>query len=196
MQKGEKTRNFIIEKSAELFNQKGYAGTSLADITEVTGIKKGGIYRHFENKDELALEAFVYATRVVGGRFTQAIEEQQTAFDKLLSFFHVYDQVVEAPPFIGGCPLLNTAVESDDSHPALRVKAQNGMRSTLDRIKAILLEGIERGEFKADMDLEAVASFTLALLEGSIMLSKLAGDDLYIRQNKETFSMHMKQYCL
>ena len=196
MKKGERTRNYIIEKSAELFNQRGYAGTSLADITEHTGIKKGGLYRHFENKDELALEAFEFATGVVGQHFAQAIDEKQTAFDKLLSFFHVYNQVVESPPFVGGCPLLNTAVESDDSHPVLRIKAQNGMSATLDLIKAIILEGIESGEFVADIDLDAFASFTLALLEGSIMLSKLAGDDRYMHHNIETFSMHIRQHCL
>lgn len=42
MTKGENTRKYIIKKSAELFNQRGYAGSSLSDITEVTGIKRGG----------------------------------------------------------------------------------------------------------------------------------------------------------
>lgn len=196
MQKGERTRKHIITKSAELFNQRGYAGASLADITEHTGIKRGGIYRHFANKDEIALEAFDYASSVVGQRFAQAVDEQQTALDKLLSLFHVYDRVVEDPPFVGGCPLLNTAVESDDFHPALREKAQKGMETTLDFIKAILQEGIESKEFKDDIDSDAVACFTLSLLEGSIMLSKLAGDNRYMHVNKGVFSSFIKQHCL
>ena len=53
MSKAEKTKEFIIEKSAPIFNKKGYAGTSLADIMEATNLTKGSIYGNFENKDEL-----------------------------------------------------------------------------------------------------------------------------------------------
>lgn len=41
MKKGDRTREHIIMKSAEIFNQRGYAGTSLNDIIADTGIKKG-----------------------------------------------------------------------------------------------------------------------------------------------------------
>lgn len=43
MTKAEKTRNFIVEKTAPIFNMKGYAGTSLNDITAATGLTKGSI---------------------------------------------------------------------------------------------------------------------------------------------------------
>ena len=56
--KGEQTKNDIVRKSAPLFNQKGYEGTSLSDLMEATGLQKGGIYRHFSGKEELATEAF------------------------------------------------------------------------------------------------------------------------------------------
>lgn len=135
MEKGEKTRHYIITKAAELFNQKGYSGSSLSDITELTGIKKGGIYRHFSSKDEIAYEAFSYAGRIVGAQLAHAISQQETASGKLLAYLHVYEKVVDAPPFIGGCPLLNTAIESDDSHPGLREKAQQAMQGTLEAKK-------------------------------------------------------------
>jgi TetR/AcrR family transcriptional repressor of nem operon len=54
MTKGEQTRREIVEKAAPLFNQKGFEGTSLADLMQATGLKKGGIYRHFSGKRELA----------------------------------------------------------------------------------------------------------------------------------------------
>ena len=61
MTKGENTRREIVEKAAPLFNQKGFEGTSLSDLMRVTGLQKGGIYRHFSSKEELAGEAFDYA---------------------------------------------------------------------------------------------------------------------------------------
>ena len=48
MTKAEKTKQYIIEKTAPVFNRKGFAGTSMNDIVEVTGLTKGSIYGNFE----------------------------------------------------------------------------------------------------------------------------------------------------
>lgn len=196
MSKGENTRKHIVAKSAELFNQKGYAGSSLSDITELTGIKKGGIYRYFDSKDEIAVEAYAYAGSIVAGKIEEAHEKESTAMGKLLSYLRVYANVVEDPPFIGGCPLLNLATESDDSHPLLRGKARQSMDITLRRMKRIIAKGIESGEFKADLDIDALATFTLSVMEGGIMLSKLEGDNRHIRMNIESLEAHYKANCL
>ena len=58
MRKGEQTRQEIIRKAAPIFNQKGYDGAALSDLMRATGLEKGGIYRHFESKEELAGDAF------------------------------------------------------------------------------------------------------------------------------------------
>jgi len=61
MRKGEQTRQVIIRKAPPIFNQKGYEGAALSDLMQATGLEKGGIYRHFESKQQLATEAFDYA---------------------------------------------------------------------------------------------------------------------------------------
>ncbi|OXM82919.1 TetR/AcrR family transcriptional regulator [Paenibacillus rigui] len=196
MPKGENTRKRIIAKSAELFNQKGYAGSSLSDITELTGIKKGGIYRHFASKDEIALEAYSYAGGVVGRAIQEALEREATAMGKLLVFLKVYENVVEAPPFVGGCPLLNLATESDDGHPILRERARKGLTGTLDQMKSIILEGVQSGEFKSDLDIDALATLTLSIMEGGIMISKLDGDNRHMQMNMESLIAYFKAVCL
>ncbi|USB33041.1 TetR/AcrR family transcriptional regulator [Paenibacillus sp. YPG26] len=195
MTKGEQTRRYIIKQSAELFNQHGYAGSSLSDITLVTGIKKGGLYRHFASKDEIAVEAFQYACQVVGGKFREAAEQESTSSDKLMAYFRVYEHVADSPPFIGGCPLLNTAVESDDSHPLLRSEAQESSRRTLEALRNIVEQGKADGEFRDEVDAEAVAMFTLSLLEGGIMLSKLEGSNRPMQLNMRNYSSYLEQLC-
>lgn len=196
MKKGESTRKFIIAKAAELFNQKGYSGSSLSDITEITGIKKGGIYRHFSSKDEIAYEAYSYAGSIVGAQLAEAISQQETASGKLLAYLRVYENVVEAPPFIGGCPLLNTAIESDDAHSGLRQRAQQALAGTLEAKKKIIVQGVQTGEFKDDLDIDALATFSLSIMEGGIMMSKLEGSNRHIKMNIESFATYLKQVCL
>lgn len=193
MRKGDKTREHIIMKSAELFNQQGFAGSSLNHIIEATGIQKGGIYRHFGSKDEIALEAYQYAARRVGERFEEALGKESSAAGKLLAFFRVYENVVEDPPFIGGCPMQNTAVESDDTHPELRRRAQQSLEGTLDLMKSIIAEGIRSGEFRSDSDAEAMATFAFSLLEGGIMLSKLEGSNRHMKMNIASFATYLNR---
>lgn len=192
MSKGENTRKRIIAKAAELFNQKGYAAGSMSDIIEMTGIKKGGIYRHFESKDEIALEAYAYAGSLVGGVIREAMAQEETARGKLLVYLKVYANVVEDPPFVGGCPLLNLATEADDSHPALRERGRDGMERTLGQMREIIAEGMRSGEFRADVDIDALATFVLSVMEGGIMMSKLEGDNRHVRMNIETLSAYME----
>jgi TetR/AcrR family transcriptional repressor of nem operon len=196
MLKGENTRKHIIAKSAELFNQRGYADSSLSDITAATGIKKGGIYRYFASKDEIAVEAYQYAGSIVNHKINEALDQESTAMGKLLVYLQVYENVVEAPPFVGGCPLLNLATECDDGHPVLRAKARQGLESTLITMKRIISEGVQFGEFKADLNIDALATFTLSVMEGGIMLSKLEGDNRHVRMNIESLTAYLKGMCL
>lgn len=185
MQKGEQTRRHIVLKSAELFNQKGYAGCSMNDIMEATGLQKGGIYRNFKSKDEIALEAFEYAIHTVSQHFSAAISNANTTFEKVGAFFNVYEDVINNPPIKGGCPLLNTAVDSDDTNLLLREKALDVFYTFLKMIEEIIEEGIQKEELKPDINTQEVASFIVATLEGSIMASKLEGDNKHVTYSKQ-----------
>ncbi|MCC2252258.1 MAG: TetR/AcrR family transcriptional regulator [Bacillota bacterium] len=194
MRKGEQTRKHIVQKSAELFNQKGYAGCSMNDIMDATGLQKGGIYRNFKSKDEIALEAFDYATYTVSQHFSEAILHANTATEKIGSLFDVYEDVVNNPPVKGGCPLLNTAVDSDDTNPLLRKKALVALHTFLNMIKEIVEEGIQNGELAPDIDTEELASFIVAIFEGSIMISKLEGDNKYISCGKHQVLRYLRMH--
>ena len=73
MSKAEITRQKIIKEAANIFNQNGYAGSSISDVMKATGLKKGGIYNHFASKDELAIAAFDYARGLLQQRYSQAL---------------------------------------------------------------------------------------------------------------------------
>jgi TetR/AcrR family transcriptional regulator, transcriptional repressor for nem operon len=180
MRKGEKTRQYIIEKSAELFNLKGYAGSSIQDIIEVTGLTKGGIYRAFSGKDEIASEAFKYAGKVLMEKFERAAEAAESSTDKIMAICGVHRDPVNNPPIEGGCPLLNTAVEADDGYVFLRGEALNAHSRFTDLIRRILLSGIASGEYQSDLDAEAVASFVVSSLEGGVMTSRLTRDNKHV----------------
>jgi AcrR family transcriptional regulator len=171
--KGELTRQRIIELAAPLFNQRGYAGCSMNDIMEATGLQKGGLYRHFSGKEELAAEAFRYSLGQAVKIRTDAIDPSLGAVERLRE---VIARFVEKPsPVPGGCPILNTAIDADDGNPMLRSLAREGLKEWRARIARIVREGIERREISEDVDPRAVGNTIIATLEGALMISRLEG---------------------
>src|SRR5262245_26241389 len=84
--KGQQTRQHIIQQAATLFNQRGYSGSSISDVMQYTGLQKGGIYRHFQSKEQLALAAFDYAQQQSTCRLVEAVAAETDAVQQLLAF--------------------------------------------------------------------------------------------------------------
>lgn len=173
MTKAEKTRNFIVEKTAPIFNMKGYAGTSLNDITAATGLTKGSIYGNFANKDEVALAAFDYNLKNVSSRIDADMNKQVSVKDKLLVYINIYQKFIDGSVSEGGCPVLNTAVDADDTHPELRGKVLKAVLGWKNKIAKLVETGISVKEINADHNPEQVALTIIAIIEGGIMISRL-----------------------
>lgn len=182
MSKGEQTKENILRQAAELFNQQGYAGSSISDIMRVTGLQKGGIYNHFKSKDELALQAFDYAFIQISQGYSTALKGKRHAVERLQAIIGIFHSYTDAPIIKGGCPLLNTAVESDDSHPALRQRTQQAMNSWRNLICRIIQIGINKGEVVAVVDPDEIATVIISTLEGAVMMSKLYGDSIHLQR--------------
>jgi len=179
MNKAEKTRQFIIEKTAPIFNMKGYAGTSLSDMTEATGLTKGSIYGNFSNKDEVAMAAFDHNVKKVQQIINSEMSKHSSAKDKLLVHVHVYENFLKFPFPEGGCPILNTAIEADDTHPQLRKKVAEVIISWKNKLAGIIQKGIDDKEFHTPIDPEQVAISIIAMIEGGIMIAKVTGKMQY-----------------
>jgi hypothetical protein len=76
----------------------------------------------------------------------------------------------------GGCPLLNTTVEADDTHSDLRNKAADAFLGWMNNIVTVIEKGIAAGEFRASVDTEQTALTLIAMIEGAIMVSQLTGN--------------------
>lgn len=190
MSKAEQTKQRIIEKAAITFNQRGYAGSSIADIMKLTGLQKGGIYNHFKTKEEIAVAAFDYTLGLILEAVMAKVGAATTAIDRLNAFADSFRGFTTQPIGVGGCPILNTAVESDDTHPRLRQHVQNAVTEIRALIDSIVELGIRQHEIIATTDREQVSTIILATIEGAIMMSKLYGNDTYLDRAID----HLHQY--
>jgi TetR/AcrR family transcriptional repressor of nem operon len=172
MRKGQQTRQEIIQKAAPIFNQRGFSGAALSDLMQATGLEKGGIYRHFDSKQQLAGEAFDYACQLALTARFGGTERISNTVDRLKQIvWNFRDR--RAGLVQGGCPLLNTATDSDDGNPALRLKARRAFTSWLGHLRSIVEQGQNRGEVRSKVDPMELATLIVTTLEGGLMLERL-----------------------
>jgi TetR/AcrR family transcriptional repressor of nem operon len=189
MRKGERTRQEIIRKAAPIFNEKGYDGAALSDLMRATGLEKGGIYRHFDSKEQLAAEAFDYAWKVALDTRFEGTQEISNTVDRLKRIvWNFRDQRSGLVP--GGCPLLNTAIDADDGNTKLRAKALAALRSWLKRLQSVIEEGKRRGEILRGVDSSELGTLIISTLEGSLMVSRLQRKD----DARDLASRHLVEY--
>ncbi len=191
MRKGEATKQEIIRQVAPVFNRQGFAGTSLSDIMAATGLQKGGIYNHFESKEQLALETFDYAADLMRLHWEEAVDSRGTAQEQIEAFIEAFSRMASAPEIAGGCPLLNTAIESDDTNPPLRDRVREAFSYWRGWLANIVRQGQQRGEMQADA--ESTATFVLSTLEGALMLSQLYGDDAPLREAADHLTRYVRR---
>jgi TetR/AcrR family transcriptional repressor of nem operon len=190
MRKGEETRQKIIAAAAPLFNKQGYAGCVIKDIMAATGLEKGGIYRHFESKEEIAAEAFDYAWMVASAVRQQGLEDIPNQVDRLKQHIARFVMRSNIP---GGCPLLNTGVDSDDGNPILRERVRNALKGWQKMLRSILVEGMEAGTVRRDVDPEKVSRLIISGLEGGMLVSRIEKNEEALRTVMHYLDNYLEQ---
>ena len=173
--KAARTRNHILEKAAPLFNQKGFEGTSMADLEAVTGLSKGALYGNFQDKEKIAEEAFSWSTGIVRNQIREQMKGLTTSRQKLCALLDFFSCYVSSPPVAGGCPLLNTAVEADDHRISMRPVVAGEIMRMVDFIRILIRKGIRSGEFKEGTNARELAYVFFCAIEGAIMFSRVEG---------------------
>lgn len=173
MRNPEQTKTIILKESANLFNTYGYKATSLSDINKATGFTKGAIYKHFNNKEDLEQQALRSLGRTMLDILNEKIKEASGYEAKMEAVFLFFLNYLEDPPYEGGCPLINSAVESDDANPVLRQQAFGMLVNLKSSLRRVLERAIKKNQIKANTDIDQIVHVFIATLEGSMMISKL-----------------------
>nr|WP_288810936.1 TetR/AcrR family transcriptional regulator [uncultured Sphingobacterium sp.] len=169
--KSERTKQFILDTAAPLYNEKGIAGVNIDDVLAATKLTKGCLYGHFENKDDLSVQVIDQMLKKVSEKMHMAVSKGKTAKAKIFAFMDFYKDPIETY-ISGGCPIFNTAVEADDNHPLIKEKIAATFRAGQEGLTNILKSGIENEEFSHDLDPAVFAFKMVAAVEGGIIMCR------------------------
>jgi len=169
--KAEKTKQFILETAMPLYNEKGVSGVSIDDVLLATKVTKGCLYGHFTSKEDLSAQVIDFSLNRLSERVRIAVSKGKSVKNKVWAFIDFYkDPINTLIP--GGCPIFNTAVETDDNYPEFKQKVAKVLRNGQQELKALLQSGIDNGEFSDKLDPEGFAFKMVAAIEGATVMCR------------------------
>ncbi|MFT5436451.1 MAG: TetR/AcrR family transcriptional repressor of nem operon [Ulvibacter sp.] len=178
--KAEHTTKYIIEKVAPIFSAKGYAATSMSDITKATGLTKGAIYGNFENKEAIAIAAFLKNVNDLLKKITEHQAKGNTPLQKLYLITDFYRNYSDYSKHLGGCPILNIGVDANHQDTKLLDKVQSVIRRTQNNIINLIELAKAEGEVKAHVDADKFAKLLYTRIQGAVFMNQTMGDKRYL----------------
>src|ERR1017187_7337162 len=91
------SRQEILRTAARLFQQRGYDATSMNDVAAALKLSKGGLYHHFQSKDEILFEIMNHAMEITQERVLGPVRSISGAEDRLRALIRLHIEVVLSP---------------------------------------------------------------------------------------------------
>jgi TetR/AcrR family transcriptional regulator, transcriptional repressor for nem operon len=178
--KGQSTRRRIVQAAAELVAEKGAAGMSLDDVGQRAHASRSQLYHYFDDRDDL-IRAMVDATTDSVLLAQDELLEHLDTWTGIDRWFRALIALQEEREARGGCPIGSLVGQLAERDPLARA----GLADGFERWEAHLRDGLERmqtrGRLSANADAATLATATMALLQGGLLLTQVRRDPKQLR---------------
>jgi Transcriptional regulator len=178
-------REFEIEDALDaaivVFSERGYHGTSIADLKAAMGLTAGSIYKAFQDKKTIFLAAFDRYKQVRDALLDEALSCARTGRKKIEGMLYFYADAACGETGRRGCLAIGAAVElaSFDADVAERVAGSHGR--ALARIESFIREGQADGTVPGRVDPPTAALALFSFLQGIRIAGKSGQDPVTAR---------------
>ncbi len=190
--KSEKTAKYIIEKVAPIFNRKGYAATSMSDLTTATGLTKGAIYGNFQNKEELAIKSFNFSVNQVLKSISTHQNKNKSPLQKLYLITDFYKNYYNFSKKLGGCPILNNGVDAKNQNTNLHNEVVLIINKTQTNIAKLIEQGIKNGVIKRTVNSKKFAKRLYSHIQGAVFMAFTMNEANYLDIAVEDMNLIIK----
>lgn len=174
--KGSRSKEKVIEEAFKLFQQKGFGATSINDLMAASGLKKGTLYFHFSDKEEIGMLVLQRART----ELMDFLDKTLTGTTPAACLLNYFDRTLEwhrRLEFVGGCIFGNAALEMADSNDLYARFISQVFAEWGEKIRMVIAAAQGAGQIRTDLTADALAHHVVTATEGAIMLSRLRKDD-------------------
>ncbi len=156
LQKGQQTKQTIVDAALGLAAQIGLEGLSIGAVAEVTQMSKSGVFAHFGSREELQISVIrEYYTRFANEVFFPAMDESR-GLPRIRALFANWMKRV-AVEIQAGCIFISGAVEFDDRPGPVRDALASSVKTWLAAMYRAVVQAKEEGQLNDDADEKQMA---------------------------------------
>ena len=161
-----------LDAAMQLFWEKGYAATSLSDLTAKMEIQKPSLYSAFGDKEGLFEAALRRYTNLHAATIRTKLQNEQSVKEAIRAFFEDMVEEEYKKDFSKGCFCINTMVELAPHNEKFEVLTREHQMYLTVIFQELITKGIRSGELQNDLNAKAVAQTLVTSLIGLTVLMK------------------------
>jgi len=185
------TRTRIIMAAMELFWEKGFNSTSVADILSRSQVNSGSLYHFFPGKQDVLIGVLeAYRDGIGEMLLAPAWDGVDDPIEKIFALLERYRRHIVETDCAYGCPIGSLALELHEPDPAVRALLAANFANWTTAIEARLADAAAR--LPPDLDRKALAEFVLTAMEGAVMQARTHRDVAYFDRMVATLRRHFE----
>ncbi|TQM69788.1 TetR family transcriptional regulator [Actinomadura hallensis] len=161
-----------LQKALELFWERGYEATSMADLVEHLGIARASIYATFGGKHDLYVKALERYLQTRDPDVAEVLSQPGPALPAVRALVESYAEESAHDPRRRGCMVVNAAVELMPRDPQIARRVEASWDTVETALTSALTRARAQGEISADKDPRALARFLLVMMQGMRVLGR------------------------
>ena len=161
-----------LEAAMNAFWLHGYETTSMADLVEATGVKKGSLYKAFGGKHSLFVHSLKRYMDQMEAEMRPLLMEAPNATEAVRRWIGLAQCTGTSDECPRGCMIVNTISELMPHDPVIQGMLQEHIQHFMAMITDLVRRGQASGEFRTDIDAESLAEFLSTVGAGIVMKSK------------------------
>jgi AcrR family transcriptional regulator len=164
-------RDRIVYSALQLFAEKGYGSTSVAEILTAADVNAGSLYHVFPGKQDVLLAVLeAYLEGLEPMLLRPAWEGVTDPIERVFALLAKYRALLVSTGCTYGCPIGSLALELHEPDPAVRERLAKNFEGWVNAIEQCFIDAGDR--LPADLDRRQLAMLALATMEGGVMVSR------------------------
>jgi TetR/AcrR family transcriptional regulator, transcriptional repressor for nem operon len=181
----------ILDAALVIIRAKGYAATTVDDLCAASNVTKGAFFHHFKSKDDLAVAAAEYWSKVTEQLFAAApYHSHADPLERVLGYLEFRKQLLKGDIAEFTCLVGTMVQETFESSPAIRAACEASISGHAEKIEADIAEAMRQRGVRADWTAKSLALHTQAVLQGAFILVKAKDDAKVAAANID----HLRRY--